>query len=318
MLSPEHQAQREGRITSSLAAACLGLDRWKTPLKAWLEITGRSQFAGNRATKRGNKLEDAILDYPAEELDLTRVDAPFVSLEDYPWAGDSCDALYFDGDSLALLGEGKSAAFGMARSYGEEGTDEIPDSVLVQCHWHLVHRPAAPRCVVPVLVGGYDFSFRLYYVDRDLELEGQLLERLARWHRDYVVADKEPPAMAGDTDVLVERHPVARRDVFDPTPEVAGELDALARAKHYAAERVKRAKLAEETAKNRIRSIMGEHGACKLDGVSITYRNSKPRQSVKWEAIARELGATPALIAKHTIEKPGPRSLRVTVKGSDR
>ena len=77
MLTAEQKAARLGKITSSVAAGALGLSEYMTPVQAWLSVLGESPDIDTKATDRGNRLEDTVLDYAADELELTRADAPF-------------------------------------------------------------------------------------------------------------------------------------------------------------------------------------------------------------------------------------------------
>lgn len=307
MLTQEQKAARIGKITSSVAAGALGLHPMMSPIQAWQRVRGEGPDVDTKATARGNRLEPVILDYPAEELGLIRKPAEFRSAA--PWMGDSADALYVDATGKpVLIGEGKSAAMMVAEKYGEEGTDEIPESTLIQSHWHLIHWPEVNRCVVPVLVGGYKFEFRLYYVNRDRELEGLMVDDLAKWHRDYVVTGIMPPATALDTESLCDRY-----RLHSPGKMIAAtaEIAALAARKTEAAERRKLAEAEEEDAKNKIRQLLGDAEGCKAEWGSISWKNTKEVERFDREAFA---AAHPELVAKYTTKTPGARVLRVTLK----
>jgi predicted phage-related endonuclease len=314
MLTEAQLKARAGKITSSIAAGALGLTpQTMSQIKAWQAATGDLPPVDTKATERGNRLEQIVLDYPADELSLARKTAPFRQHPNHPWAGDSADALYLDGDDLVLVGEGKTAAMGMARRYGEEDTDEIPESALVQSHWHLIHWPEVERCVVPVLVGGWKFEFRLYYVDRDMEFEGAILQELEQWHRDYVVTGKPPPVTSSehDREWLLGQFPrgMPGRMLAD-TPEI----ERWARDKAAAAEDKKAAEQREDEAKNQLRALLGEFEGVKAGWGSVSYKNNKASAKIDWQALALHLGATPEQQQQFTIAVPGPRVLRVTVK----
>lgn len=305
MLTAEQRQARLGKVTSSIAAAALGLHQHMTPLQAWLAVKGELPDKDTKATERGNRLERVILESVAEDLGLTMRPAEFRSLA--PWAGDSADALYLDDlGRPAAIGEGKSAAMGVARQYGEEETDEIPEATLIQSHWHLLHWPEVRVCWVPVLVGGYAFEFRRYRVDRDEELEGVIWQDLERWHQDYVLADKPPPLRGGDEDWILRQHPKATRPMMLSTPEI----EDLARSYDAAHEALKVIEANKKTAGARLRQLLGEHEGVRADWGSISYGNTKGK--VSWKAVALELGASEELITKHTPE--GGRTLRVTVR----
>ena len=312
MLTTEQKAARLGKITSSVAAGALGLSEYMTPVQAWLSVLGESPDIDTKATDRGNRLEDTVLDYAADELGLTRADAPFRRHPEHDWAGDSADATYYRGDKLVCVGEGKTASLGVGARYGKEGTDEIPYGTLIQSHWHLAHWPEARYCTVPVLVGGYAFEFRLYRVDRDPEFVGVMMDDLAQWHRDYVVTRSPPPLEAGDTDWIRQRHPLAKSGLMADTPELA----RLAEERSASAAQLKEAKSIDDSLKNQIRAVLGDHEGVKAQWGTITNRNCKASTKTDWEGLALIQKPPQNLIDQFTDTKPGHRTLRVNFKGA--
>jgi predicted phage-related endonuclease len=316
-LTDDQISQRLGYITSSVAAAAFGEHEKMTPLDAWMQITGRlPKHEKTKAMKRGDMLEDLVLDYPCDVLGLTRHKAPFVKHPSLEWAADSADAIYSDDrvvtDRKEYAGEAKTVSGTASKNWGEEGTDDIPTGALVQSHWHLIHHPKAIRCIVPVLIGGFNFEFRIYYVNRDEEFSSTIIEDLARWHRDYVVADKPPPATASrDSAHILLMHPRSLGKFIEPSDE----LEQLAREKEaYSAAR-KDAEEREEIAKTRIRELLGDHEGSIGNGWKITWKNNKDSTKTDWKSIVNEMKPPEDLIRKHTRVVPGPRVLRVTVKG---
>lgn len=315
-LSKEHLEARRGRITSARAAACLGHDPQKSPIDAWLEIKGLQTFDGNKATERGNRLEHLVLDYGAEVIGADHWEVPpFLPHPELPWAGDSCDAIYYDdwGDTLAL-GEGKTCGMGVAVQYAEEGTDQIPLKVGVQALWHLIHYPAAPYCAVPILVGGYDFSFRMYRVDRDEARQGKLLEQLARWHRNYIVADVPPPVGPTDASYIQSLHPRHELDlIVEPSLEIEVLVHDLLQAKKLR----KTAESSEALAANRLRQALGAHEGIRTDTYSVLYRRQADGVRTHWQAVAEDLmdkfalddEMRQTLLAAHTTLREGNRPL---------
>lgn len=322
MLTPEQLAARKGLITSSVAGACLGMSPFMSPLQAKQSILGLSTFEGSPATERGNELEEVVLRYPAKKLGLVYEPAPFRKHAN-GWAADSCDALYYEPgyipgfDSPVLLGEGKTASLGMAREFGVVGTDEVPLTAWMQAHWHLIHWPEANRCVVPVLIGGWQFEFRLYYVERDTEIEGNLLDKLAQFHRDYIVGDADPPAVAQDLEWLKETYATAEHiDLLPSTPEI----DALAEEYRQWRNSLDCAEKNTADARAKLEQFIGTHSGVETASGKITWRNNKPSQRIDWEHLASDLmrhlpeDARDALIAKATRTVPGPRVFRPSWK----
>lgn len=324
MLTAEQLEARKGKITSSIAAACLGLHPYLTPLQAKARILGLDGFTGNKATERGNLLENAILSYPSELYNLNWDHAPFRKHPEFIWSADSCDALYASGESyyrssIDAIGEGKTAALGPASEYGEDGTDDIPMHVLVQCHWHLIHWPEVDLCYVPVLIGGYQFQFRCYQVKRDVELEKNLLQSLEKWHYEYLICDKTPPAEAGDIDYIKDKYPSS----CEPLEQVklGTELDSIVHDYVRYKEETKAAKLREDTVRARLQAAIGARDGFESDAWRVTWRSNKPSQKINYEVLANKLLDTKCsedekslLLRDHAQTIPGARVLRASLK----
>lgn len=309
-LTPEQLAIRKGRITSSTAAACLGLSRWATPIDAWQAIRGESKADPNKAMERGTYLEPALLQWVAAKLDLKLQTTSTIVHPDHPWLAGTADALLRNGSTFHVV-EGKTVGLGSEPDWGEEGTDQVPDEALVQSHIHLICWPEASRCAVPVIVGGYAFEFRLYWVNRDPKLEATLIERLHAWHQKHIVGGETPDPQAGDEEFIAGRHP---RAIASKVTD-GDTVDALERwGREYVETRslLKVQETQKSLARTKIIELIEEHDSCQTDLISISYRNTKDRTHTDWRAIAEEAGAPETLIQKHTRVAPGHRTLRVT------
>jgi len=317
MLTPEQIKNRKNKITSSIAAACLGLCDYTTPLQAALKARGETEYlppVNEDACERGDELEHTVLQWGAKKLGLTLVDAPYMEIDG--WAGDSADGLYVDGDGVEkALAEAKTAAAGVAAKYGDAGTDEVPEACLVQSQWHLLFRPHIEVCYVPVLKGGYRMAFDLHPVHADKELHELLLEELHEFWRKYVDPSNPsrtlPPADAGDDAYLKRRWPRHRDEDLIESDEI---WEALVRESHKAKEALKAAETTEEAASNRLRAALADAAGVKGSWGKATYRKGKDKQKVDWKALATEIAGgevSDELLSKHTVETPGSRSLLV-------
>jgi len=317
-LTEAELAQRRGLITSSNVAACLGLDTRCTPLQAALRARGESDEPRNavleKACERGDRLESLCLDSIAEPRGWTWRKPPFVQRDDAPWAGDSCDAMYYDEQGrVAALGEAKTAALGVSRHFGAEQSDDVPHTALLQSQWHLWHHPTAEVCYVPVLVGGYRFEFREYIVPRKPQLIDVMTQELHEFHRRYVVGDELPPVSADDGEWLLRKWPDASAGMVTATPE----LESLVRAKAASGAALKAAKADDDLAKNRIREYLADGEGARAEWGSVYYRRVKGSAKTDWQRVANELasGDVPEdIVMRHTRIAPGPRVLRVYLK----
>lgn len=316
MLTKEQRAKRKGLITSSIAAGCLGIDEHMSPLEAALRARGEYESSSSAATERGDELEELLIDYPLGRAHgIASVEsAPFRAHEN-GWSGTSADAVYRDAKGgIIAVGEAKTVAMGGAAKYGEEMTDEIPYHTLIQALMHLEHWPEAEVCYVPVLVGGYQFEFRLYTVHRNQILMRSVMEELEEFHQAYVVGGHLPPPNELDSELMAKRYPIGDGDAIMDTPKI----QALARAKDAASRTALEAKAAETDAKNKLKAILGTAQCVRGHWGFVSWRNRADIPKVDWPAIAVEAygGDIPQeLLCKHTTLHAGPRVMRVVIKG---
>lgn len=305
-------ALRRGRITSSRVAACLGIDPWKSPLQAWLEITGREpEPETNEVMDRGRRLEDALLQYAADQHGWTWRKPGTIGHPEHSWAADSADAEFLDGDDVVAIGEGKTVNARMIDSWGTPGTAEVPDYVTVQSLWHLWHRQGVARCVVPIL-GGYDMTFEVYEVRRDEEAIGVMVEGLARWHRNFVLGDRAPKADHRDGPTLDRLFRAKSQGKLLDDPGLWVDVESVVLGAIAAKEARDDADQQYETLRAALRELLQGYDGAKGDGWSVSYREQKGRAVVNWRAIVDEMDVPPELYQKHTRLTPSSRSLRIT------
>ena len=222
--------QRQNRIIgASDAAALLGVSRYKTRRQLYEELVGnvpRDDVSNNARVRIGNALESLIIDMHDEELDLSthrnpetfrlqkhiwatvhldgiiglaggiNVEAKKVGRDMAKWWGesgtDSIDPEYLPQVHMQMWlvnVEAKKVGRDMAKWWGEPGTDDIDPEYLPQVHMQM-WAANCERTHVAVLVG--DDDFRIYYVDRDREMD-QLIAQVGDWFWDKVQTGHPPP-----------------------------------------------------------------------------------------------------------------------------
>jgi putative phage-type endonuclease len=196
MLTKEQLAAR--KIGGSDVATILGLNPWKTALELYAEKRGEIEqpsLDDNENVEAGNVLEDGIAELAARrltrklqtEIRLRRCNLTLVN-PNYDWL-----TVHIDRDVVGhdLGVECKNVGARAASSWGEAGTDEIPDYYIPQPHTYMLVK-RYPRWIVAGYFGGGDL--RLYDVQRDPEFEQLIIERTHDfWH--YHVLKGEPPAL---------------------------------------------------------------------------------------------------------------------------
>jgi predicted phage-related endonuclease len=185
------------------------------------------------------------------------------------------DGLVLDGDPVLV--ECKTAGLlaplpEYARAYGDDNTDEVPDSVRIQVHHQLAvldAQPDLPRVrlvLVPALIGGR--GLRVYQLRRDDVLVEELVETERAWWDEYVLHDVCPP---DDPPSLATLRAWRRREKAPPVPLEDEVVQVWLKRKAE----LKRATADEEMARRLLLACLGDAdtGECALGRV--TYRASE-------------------------------------------
>lgn len=157
--------------------------------------------------------------------------------------------------------------------WGEEGSDQIPDDEMIQCQ-HQIAVADLDRVWVPVLIGGWHPSFRLYCVERNQELINIIVERELEFWNTFVLP-KVPPDLSAP--------PLAALKALRREPNKTVELppEALAIWNDYRVCRDAESRLKQDADKRyaELLAMLGDAEAGTLpDGNTLTYfaQNSVP------------------------------------------
>ena len=203
-------ARRAG-LGGSDIGAILGLSPYRTPVDVWAEKTGRAtaqdetlqmrfgtyaeEFVAREYTSRtGHSVQrfTSMLRHPSAPV-LGNVDR-LVIPAGAKVASHKSEIRTDRG--LECKTANAFAAFN-ADEWGEEGTDNVPPSYLVQCATYM----ALTGCHawdLAVLFGNQEV--RVYNLKRDTELELEIIARASEWWDRHVVAD-HAPAPTCDADI---------------------------------------------------------------------------------------------------------------------
>ena len=298
MITAEQRAARADKIGSSDAAAILGLDPNKNRADVYLEKTGEAApFAGNENTDRGNLLEPVLVKWAEQELGLESIrDVMFTHPSGLLVANlDGCLGINRANEVTAII-EAKSATDPDA--WGEPGTDEVPDRVLVQVAHQFVCVPSARVCWIPVLLPAYHrFDFRLYRVERNDALCATVEQRGIDFMNRYVKPRVMPPAVTPSLEVLkrVRRLPGLVVDVPD---ELVGKYEMKRRCRLTAEKE-------EAAAQAELIAALGQAEGGIYSGGMVTYQlvkrkaEEKPRPACEYRTLKvkpnkQEKAAAPA------------------------
>lgn len=265
MITPEQRELRRKYIGSSDAPAILGLDPYRSAADVWLDKTGKAaDFAGNEATDRGNLLEPVLVKWAERAIGMDLIPNVFQRHADLPLACnlDAASPALADPDFVV---EAKTSV--NVDEWGEPGTDQVPERVIVQTH-HAMFVTGYRLAYVPVLLPLYGrFEFRMYRVERDDALADAIAERCAEFHRRYVLTGERPDDFRPSLETL-------RRVRREPN-KIVPLADDLADAYVVAKAAYAKAKEECDAAQAALLAAMGdaEAGACRAG--TFTYMESK-------------------------------------------
>lgn len=315
--------KRRGVITGTDLAALFGVDRYgKTPMKVWLDKTGREPAqADNNALRFGRRFERPILEEYAEqkqvELAYPGAHALIIAPE-YPFLGATLDAQHVL-DKTPV--DAKNMGF-RSLEFGPDGSDIVPLAYALQLTAQMIVT-GAERSALAVLFNRYEFN--TFQVVRDPIVVERILERAARFMTDHVQADTPPPVdgSASWTEWLGGHLKQRNKTILKAGPEEHEFAVAL----HTTNTQIKTLQEEADGLKNRLKLAIGEAYGMEGPEWRALWSESKDREKIDWEHVARNLAqlvetmgveegdgsqALNALVKTCTVVTPGPRSFKFT------
>ncbi len=170
-----HEA-REGRITASLAAACLGLHPKEGPLAAYNQIMGLRKKSVNRHMQRGLDAEPLAIHAYSVKTGLLTDPGGFWVHDSLPFIGASPDVLCND-DGVAEI---KAPEF---------LPESIPPFHEIQMRVQLAVTGRAWADFFAWTPNGH----LLLRIHRNAEIEKELLNGLSEFYRRHILPKEPPP-----------------------------------------------------------------------------------------------------------------------------
>lgn len=257
-ITEAQREQRRNHLGSSDMAAILGLDPYRTAYDVWLDKTGQLEDEPeNKAMYAGTAFEDGVLKFAEGQLGKIKRNQ-YRSAKDLP-IGANIDALVVEtGEPV----EAKTAGlFGpLDVLWGEEGTDEVPDRTIIQCHVHMICTNKS-ICHVPAFLGGR--GFQLFQVNQDQKIKDIIISKALDFWNNFVKTETAPPNITPSLGVIkrVKREPESVVDIDDEPVKKWQDV----------CERFSEIKKAKEAAQANLIKALGtaEAGNCTLG--QITY-----------------------------------------------
>jgi len=305
-------AQR-GEIGGTGAAPACGIAPYswsKTQYEYYLEQIGEIEpedISDKPSVYWGTKHESMVADEYAERTGFTVIESHEYRHTDYPWMVAHPDRMVRATPQARLL-ECKTADKYMGKYWGEEGTDEIPESYLYQC-LHYLYVTGVNRIDCAVLIGGNDF--RIYTIERAHHEQG--IKDLVAGEIKFMemVKDLTPPPIVNAADALLA-YPEDNGDEVTATAAALDCVQKLAAIKTgIGAQQIVKALLETE-----IKAHMGEASELVTEDNELiaTWRNTKPRMSFDKKKFQAERGD---LYKEYCTEGKSSRRFSIKLKGED-
>lgn len=303
--------ERTKGITGTDISAIVGLNRWKTPREVWCEkLELVEPIEESEAMLWGRLQEPIIADYYAQKHHVRLYD-PGLELfydKDTPYYIGTPDRLVLDGKGGYERGlEIKTANSYKASEWGEPGTDDIPQEYFLQSQWYM---GILGLDLWDVAVKIDSAQYKEYELRRDENLINRLRNAADRFWEENVLRRIEPTPPEGgayENKYLKNMADTGVMKVFDE----AGVAAAIEYAKAKAA--LKEAEAEEERLANALKNIIGDASGIEGSGYKITWKQSKGRTVIDYDAVLHDLSSVVAqdilmpTIKRHTYVKPGSR-----------
>jgi putative phage-type endonuclease len=200
MITEEQRLARKNGLGGSDAAAVMGVSDWKSPVELFFEKTSvqEGKPINPESAFFGNQFEDVIAQYYTLKTgNKARRKNKTVVSKKYPWMLANLD---FAVSGKKILLECKTASAFDYKSWGEEGTDQIPMSYLCQVlHYMIVTEYHEAH--VAVLFGINDL--RIFKVQYNEVMANRLIEAERKFWFEHVLKKIPPaPTITSDCDLV--------------------------------------------------------------------------------------------------------------------
>lgn len=290
---------RQKGIGGTDVSAILGVNKYKTAFDVWQDKTGRApKFEGNKMTKRGQYMEDAVANY-FEDATCHRVikasdNDELLIHPTHPFLLGSPDRRYFDAEGGKGVLECKTTM-----NQIEEDIEAIPQTWFIQLQWYL-GLTGYRRGTLAWAELGYSSDFKHVTIDFNKDFYEYLVDQAVIFWNTYMVTDTPPPAMTSE-DVLKKYSSHADGKFIEVTEDLEHTYQDLKAMTEVYRNLEKQIEEKQEALKLAIGDAEGARFGAEI---LCTWKTSKA--SLKFDEKAFK-AADPETWNKYSAEKPGSR-----------
>ncbi|QJC52752.1 endonuclease [Paenibacillus albicereus] len=263
--------RRKGIGGSDVAAIC-NMSRYKSAMSVYLDKIGElPPLEDNPKMAAGRKMEPLIADWFADDTGykVQKRNAIFKHPE-YEFMFANIDRW------LPGLNAGLECKNTSEYAKDDWAGTQAPTEYILQCN-HYMAVTGAARWFIAVLIGGWNFQWRV--IERDEELISNLITIESNFWHDNVQA-KQPPAFSHqDSQYLNDLYPQSEPSKKVDLPETAYEfMQSLYEARKYG----RIYKQQEEAAKNQLKGMIGDADVAYFQGDPVfTWRSNAKNRPFK-------------------------------------
>ena len=288
-------------------SAIFGLNPFMRPINVYMNKLGMSVNRNEDDTPEqlqwGTNLQPAILkEFAKRQSCKLENEEQFIRHPELTWFGGTPDATIV-GDKSGV--DAKNIRWNRGE-WGEEGTDQVPEYVAMQCH-HFMTLMGYERWYVAALFGGCEL--KIYKVTRDDEIADMIIKADSEFWTEHIQKEN-PPELddSGSWRKYVERKfPKDNGDVRLATVDEILLLDQYRRQSAL----LKRREARVEELKTRLCASLGESAGITCELGRVSYKTAKGRTTLDGKRLKEDM---PDVYKQY--EKTGApyRILRITLK----
>ena len=256
--------ERMKGIGGSDAAVVLGVSRWKSPLRLYLEKIGEIEHQpDNEFMCWGRKLEALVIEHFMEVTgkNVERIDKILVHPQ-YSFMIANIDG-YIEAEDAVV--EAKTAS---SYKLDEWSGDNVPVEYVLQGQ-HYLAVTGCSKVYYPVLIGGNTFFIK--EMTRDEELINMIIDAESKfWHEN--IEKRIPPEMTGSVDareLLDKLYPTAKEGLKVELPQLEETVNQLA----VTQAKIKELEQLADELQAKIKEQMGEAEIAEVGNFIITWKS---------------------------------------------
>lgn len=247
MITDRQRERRKKYLGSSDSPAVCGVDPWRNAYDVYLSKVENLEETTSPEKEWGNLLEPVLIQWASQKLGVKIRRNVSKIFHDRIFADNADGVAMCPGGAIIEAKTSGVEHFADKEAWGEEGSDEVPEHVLVQCH-HLMLVHKTTLAYVPTFLGGRGFA--MFKIERNNALCDSIYERGVAFWTENVLPRIPPPDMMPTLETLMRM----RREPGKAVPVPVELIEDLARARQAK----KTAKAQEEAAKAAVLLAMGD------------------------------------------------------------